>query len=157
MRVSDARAEGGIVRLGTPCSSWGETATAGMLHLESPVTAVYAASNALMPGVMKTLRQAGVRVPGELSLICFDDVDWFRFSVPAITAIGISYVQLAETAVDLLLRRVRDPEGGRTEPAFREIGFDLIERESTGAPPPGPPASWWHREREGSLVGARVA
>jgi LacI family transcriptional regulator len=154
--VSDVGAGGGIVRLGTPCSSWGEAATADLLQLASPVTAVYAASNALMPGVMKTLRQAGVRVPGELSVICFDDVDWFTFSVPAITAISISYVQLAEVAVDLLLSRVRDAEAGQTAAAFQEIGFELVERESTGEPPSQPPAPRRYSEREGSLAGARV-
>lgn len=123
-----------LVWLGRPCGSWGRTAADSLLRLIELPTAIYAASNALMPGVMKAVHDAGVVVPDHLSLICFDDVDWFSFSVPAITSIRISYQMLAREAVDLLLHRVRDPHALDLPPAFREIGFDLVIRESTSPP-----------------------
>ena len=124
----------GLVRLGAPRSTWGEVATVDLLRLPSPPTAIFVASNAIMPGVIRTLRYYGIAVPDAMSLICFDDVDWFSFSVPPITAISISHAKLAETAVDLLLRRIEDPDGVDKPPIFMEINFELVVRSSTGPP-----------------------
>jgi LacI family transcriptional regulator len=125
----------GLVKLGTsPRSVWGEVAALDLLLLSDPPTAIYAASNAIMPGVIRTLRQQSITIPDQLSLICFDDVDWFSFSTPPITAISISHARLAETAVNLLMRRI--DESGKVErpPIFLENEFELILRSSTGSP-----------------------
>jgi LacI family transcriptional regulator len=127
-----------LVRLGAPRSTWGDVATIDLLRLSPPPTAMFVASNAIMPGVIRTLRQYRVTVPDEMSLICFDDVDWFSFSVPPITAISISHAKLAEAAINLLLRRVEDPVEVEKPPIFMEINFELIVRSSTGAPRASP-------------------
>jgi LacI family transcriptional regulator len=123
-----------LVKLGAPRSTWGYVATADLLGLSSPPTAIFAASNAIMPGLMRAVRQRRVAVPDDLSLICFDDVEWFSFSIPPITAINVSYTKLAETAVDLLLRRIDDPEGTERPAVFIEISYELVVRGSTGPP-----------------------
>lgn len=123
-----------LVRLGAPQSTWGEVATLDLLHLPSPPTAIFAASNAIMPGVLRVLRRYSFVVPDEMPLLCFDDVDWFSFSVPPITAISISHARLAETAMGLLLRRIEDPGGIEKPPVFVEINFELVLRGSTGPP-----------------------
>ena len=64
----------------------------------------------LIPGVIATLQSYGIVVPDDVSLICFDDVDWFSFTVPKITAISSSQSRLAEAAVTLLLTRIERPE-----------------------------------------------
>jgi DNA-binding LacI/PurR family transcriptional regulator len=69
-----------------------------------------------------------------MSLICFDDVDWFTFSVPPITAISTAYTTLAEAAVELLLTRIEDPAGYDRPPVFLQTSFELVLRRSTGAP-----------------------
>ena len=80
-----------------------------------------------MPGVIRTLRQAGVGLPGEMSLICFDDVDWFSFSVPPITAISTAYTTLAEAAVDLLMTRITGASGGADRPpVLMEVNFEFV-------------------------------
>jgi LacI family transcriptional regulator len=92
-----------------------------------------------MPGVIRTLRQAGVGLPEELSLICFDDVEWFSFSVPPITAISTAYTTLAETAVDLLMTRITGASGGAERPpVLMEVNFEFVLRRSTAAPRAGP-------------------
>ena len=44
-----------------------------------------------MPGVLKTLRQHAVQLPEDMSLVCFDDLDWFSYSLPAITAVTTNH------------------------------------------------------------------
>ena len=132
-----AMEEGGIslddslVRLGTTRSLWGELATGEMLSLSMPPTAIFVASNAMMPGVLKTLRQHSVSLPDEMSLICFDDLDWFSYSIPSITAVTTDHVRFAEAAVDLLMKRIEVPKGIDEPSALIRINFELVLRQST--------------------------
>jgi LacI family transcriptional regulator len=127
-----------LVKSGMPRSTWGNAATIDLLRMVSPPTAIFAASNAIMPGVVKMLRHYGAAVPNDMSLICFDDVDWFSFSVPPITAISCNHAHLAEAAVDLLMQRIEAAPGANQPPVSLEIPFELVLRNSTAAPRHGP-------------------
>lgn len=122
-----------LVRLGVLRGSWGFVATMDLLHLASPPTAIFAASNGVMPGLMRALQHCEVDVPGDLSLICFDDIEWFSFAMPPITAVSVSLSELARTAVDLLFQRIAGPEASRSA-QLKEISYELIVRSSTSAP-----------------------
>jgi LacI family transcriptional regulator len=123
-----------LVKLGATWSEWGETATSELLSLQEPPTAIYVASNAIMPGVLKTLRQHAVQLPQEMSLVCFDDLDWFSYSIPSITAVTTNHLRFAETAVDLLMNRIQYPKAADEPSALVKINFELIVRHSTMAP-----------------------
>lgn len=150
-----------LVRIGALRDSWGMSATESLLRLPAPPTAIFVASNAVMPGVMRTIQRFEVKVPEEISLICFDDVEWFAFSKPSITAISVSCSTLAQSALELLLRRIEHRDDGTLPPTCKEISFQLIVRESTA--PPGaawlPKASagdqrWVHTEGFGGAAGS---
>jgi LacI family transcriptional regulator len=128
-----------LVKLGTTRSTWGLMAIPELLHHATPPTAIFVGSNALMPGVMSALRQFTVKVPDEISLICFDDVDWFSYSVPPISAVKTRYEKLAEMALDLLLGRIQLVSEERQErPVHLSISFELVLRQSTASPPDNP-------------------
>jgi LacI family transcriptional regulator, galactose operon repressor len=139
-----------LVKLGSNWSTLGEMATNELFQLPERPTAIFVASNAIMPGVLRTLQHHQVNIPNDISLICFDDLDWFAFYVPPITAITHDHSKLANAAVDLLMKRI---EGNQEQKApskslFITIDFDLVLRKST-APPPGLPNSdgHWHPVR----------
>lgn len=136
MKVNGLPVDSSLVRLGSTWSVWGEVAARELLQLPSPPTAIFVASNAIMPGVIKTLRQSNLRLPEEMSLICFDDLDWFSYSTPPITAITHDHAQLAKAAVDLLFNRIRQGQGAVTAPRFIKLDFDLVLRKSTAPPCP---------------------
>ena len=139
MRQAGIETDESLVKLGANRGTWGTAATNDLLRLASAPTAIFVASNAIMPGVLRTLRQAGVALPAEMSLICFDDVEWFSFSVPPITAISTAYTALAEAAVDLLMTRITAASGGAERPpALTEIDFEFVLRRSTAVPRAGP-------------------
>jgi LacI family transcriptional regulator len=82
---------------------------------------------------MRVLQQNRVRVPEDISLICFDDLDWFSFSNPPISAIATSYQRLAEAAIELLQRRIESASEAHVPPVEIRIGFELVLRGSTVA------------------------
>jgi LacI family transcriptional regulator len=61
-----------LIKVGSVNSTWGSLAANELLALPNPPTAFFVASNAFMPGIMKTLRQLDRSVPDQISLICFD-------------------------------------------------------------------------------------
>lgn len=90
--------------------------------------AVFAFNDALALGAMRVLQQAGHRIPEDVSLMGFDDIEEARFSVPGLTTIDPGRIQIAERAVDLLVARA----GKKHEAEVEEIlvDFEIIERES---------------------------
>ena len=123
-----------LVKLGSTWSEWGEKATSELLNQEEPPTAIFVASNAIIPGVLKALRQHAVQLPEDMSLVCFDDLDWFSYSLPPITAVTTNHLRFAEAAVDLLMNRIHTPKVAGEPSALVQINFDLIVRQSTMAP-----------------------
>lgn len=123
-----------IVREGPLTSSWGFLATGDMLRRPSPPTAVFVGSNAFMPGVMRALRQHDIEIPREISLVCFDDIDWFSFSTPPITSVKIGHRLLAETAIDVLMSRIKEEGDEESPPRFVETHYELVVRGSTAPP-----------------------
>jgi LacI family transcriptional regulator len=123
-----------LIKLGMVRSTWGSLAANELLQLSAPPTALYVASNAIMAGVMKTLRQRNIHIPEQLSLICFDDLDWFSYFSPPISAVATSHERIAESAVDLLLRRIQEPYDPQRIPVTVQVSFELVIRNSTAPP-----------------------
>ncbi len=134
MKEAGIPTEDCCVRLGALRSEWGAKAADELLRLQPPPTALFVASNAIMPGVIKTLRAHGVEIPHQISLICFDDLDWFSFSQPPISAVATSHTHLAQECVDLLLRRIMGEDDDLPRPLLRQISFELVLRASIAAP-----------------------
>jgi LacI family transcriptional regulator len=129
-----------LVKLGPPRSAWVMQAVHDLLRMEHPPTALLVASNSLMPEVMSVLRQHHINIPSDMSIVSFDDIPWFSYSVPSITAVRADHERLAEMAVDLLMRRIEETSDADPPPLFLNVGFELIVREST-APPRQQPLS----------------
>jgi LacI family transcriptional regulator len=92
------------------------------------VTLVAAANDAIALAALEVLRESGTRVPEEVSLIGYDDIPWATLVYPPLTTVRQPIKQMAEAAVDLLLRRLEEPEG---EVARLVLPVTLVPRGST--------------------------
>jgi LacI family transcriptional regulator len=133
LKDASIKADPALIKMGSAVDNRGFVAAEELLQLSSPPTALFVASNALMPSVMTCLRRHAVQIPEDISLLCFDDLEWFMFSEPPISAIAINHTLLAEAAVDLLLNLVQNPDAMDEPPVIRQISFDLLLRASTAA------------------------
>lgn len=94
-------------------------------------TAVYTAMVGQALGLMRAAHSAGVQVPGDLSIITFDNVAMCDYFTPSLTSIGIPVDSLARHAVDSLLSQI---EGGHPENVVVPTEPIVLVRESTGPP-----------------------
>ncbi|EIK93278.1 ribose operon repressor RbsR [Pseudomonas sp. M47T1] len=84
----------------------GYRAAGVLLDGEQPPTAIFAANDMIGMGVLRAAAERNIRVPGELSVIGFDDIQLCRYVYPALTTVGQSIRQLGEQAAERLLARI---------------------------------------------------
>jgi LacI family repressor for deo operon, udp, cdd, tsx, nupC, and nupG len=102
-------------------------AVATRLRTRRDFTAVFCASDQLAVGACKAIQDAGVSVPGQISVMGFDDLHWTRLITPALTTVHQPQVSQGEAAMELLIRRIESVES-----ESRMLTPRLIVRDSTG-------------------------
>ena len=122
-----------LVRSGDFHHAGGLAATRALLALPQPPTAVFAGSDEQALGAVDAARQAGLRVPEDLSVVGFDDLPVARWASPALTTVRQPLADMGATAAGMLLARL---EGTSLEQPHVELPTRLCVRATT-APPPG--------------------
>lgn len=107
-------------------------AIAGALAAGLRFTAIVAAGDILATGAVLALRQAGLDVPGDVSVIGIDGLPQSQYMQPALSVVKIPMQAVGAQALDLLLETRRLQGAGLAWPARRiELACSLIAREST--------------------------
>jgi LacI family repressor for deo operon, udp, cdd, tsx, nupC, and nupG len=107
----------------------GAAAMADLLALPDPPDAVFCYNDLLALGALRTILSKGLRVPEDIALVGFDDIEDGRYSTPSLTTIRPDKTQIAKHAVQLLLNRL---DGDQSPPTEIPADYDLVVRESTG-------------------------
>jgi DNA-binding LacI/PurR family transcriptional regulator len=113
----------------TPDGGW--RGAAELLALPSPPTALFAASDEVAIGVLRTARERDFRVPDHLSVVGLDDIELASYTCPPLTTVRVPKDEMAALAVRTLVERVGRPDG---PPINMVLPFALIERESSAPP-----------------------
>ncbi|WP_279537831.1 LacI family DNA-binding transcriptional regulator [Amycolatopsis acidicola] len=100
------------VREGFLGTQGGYEAMCEVLDLGSRPTAVFSFNNMLAIGALQAVRERGVRIPADLSLVTFDDTDLFPFVDPPITAIEQPAHDIGTQAGRVLFARLDGDETG---------------------------------------------
>jgi DNA-binding LacI/PurR family transcriptional regulator len=92
--------------------------------------AVFGLNDTLALGAMRVLQEAGRRVPDDVAVIGFDNLDETRYSLPSLTTVDPGREEIADTAVQVLFDRISESKPGAPP---REIlaKFHIENREST--------------------------
>src|SRR3954447_16532322 len=117
----------------------GREATIALLASSIPFTAVFAANDMMAAGAIRELHAQGLRVPGDVSVVGFDDAPIAEMLSPTLTTVRQPVQEMADAAVSLLLARVSNG-GEASKPTRRVLPTALVVRESTarGAAARGP-------------------
>jgi DNA-binding LacI/PurR family transcriptional regulator len=110
----------------------GELAARHFLELPERPTAVVAHNDLIAIGAMKTFMAAGLKIPGDISVIGFDDIAAASYVQPSLTTIACRKRQMGRAAIEMLLNLLKS--GETAFPGTMKLPVDLIVRESTGPP-----------------------
>jgi LacI family transcriptional regulator len=79
------------------------------LRSASPPTAVVCVNDTLASFMVQRVREAGFRVPDDVSFVGYDDDLYARTSIPALTTVAVNKAELGKTGAEMILRRLREP------------------------------------------------
>jgi DNA-binding LacI/PurR family transcriptional regulator len=105
----------------------GYLAAQHLLASGPPPEGMFCFNDLIAHGALRALAEAGVRCPDDVAVVGIDDIEENQYTVPSLTSIAPDKVQLAQHAVNLLVRRI-DGEG--TDGVDDTPGFSLSVRES---------------------------
>jgi DNA-binding LacI/PurR family transcriptional regulator len=103
--------------------------------LASGVTAVLAYNDLVAAGMLSRLAQLGIAVPGQISVVGFDDIPLASMLTPALTTVAAPTAQAGAAAVEALLSRLEQPDA---TPSVERLPATLVVRASTAAMQPLP-------------------
>ena len=117
-----------------PCEGWHSTDAADafnqFLDRHDPPDAVVCMTDTIAFGVISALHDHGVSVPGDVSIVGYDNITDSATTVPALTTVDFDKQRFAETAIDVLLSRIADPAGPIMSVT---IPYRIVERASVAA------------------------
>jgi DNA-binding LacI/PurR family transcriptional regulator len=102
---------------------------ARLLAMDEPPDAVLCFADLIALGALRTALAAGRRVPEDVAIVGFDDIEDGRFSTPSLTTIRPDKQQIARLAVSFLLSRMSEDAGH--PPREVQADYELVIREST--------------------------
>ena len=121
-----------LVSWGEYTSDSGYSATMALLSRPDPVTAIIAANDSVAMGVLEACKRHDVEVPGQLSVVGFDDIPLAGSPLIGLTTIRQPVESMARLAARRLIDRMQ--MRGPTPPAKDILPVHLVSRSSTGRP-----------------------
>ncbi len=104
-----------------------------LLGLEDPPTAVFTYNDIMAIGATRALRERGMDVPRDFSVVGYDDIPDAAYTCPALTTVRQAKYEMGAKGIELLFKIM---DGEIVDPQVKEsVSVELIERESTGPVP----------------------
>ncbi len=110
----------------------GYLSTRLLLAAPEPPTAIFALSNTILLGTLKAIRESGLSVPEDVSVISFDDNMYMDYMTPAITRVGQPVENMAKLAVKILYDRLH-PAGSFSVNSHIRLSPEIIRRDSVAS------------------------
>lgn len=120
-----------LVRYGSISLASGTASMHELLRLRDRPTAVVATNDVFAVGAMIACREAGVRIPDDVSITGVDNTDLGASQTPPLTSVQTPIVEIGKAAALQLVARLE----GRAAELHQVLPFQLVKRGSTGAPP----------------------
>jgi LacI family transcriptional regulator len=126
-----------LVRDGDWMSGTGFEHAMSLLALDRPPSAIFCANDLMALGALEAARQRGLAVPGQLSVIGYDDQELARHAHPALSTVLLPNFAMGRWAVERLIEEVTESAAERGHGSQRrqlKMDCPLIERDSVAAP-----------------------
>jgi LacI family transcriptional regulator len=106
-----------------------------LLARKKPFTALFAYNDISAIGAIRAMQEEGLRVPQDVSVMGFDDIQWAAFNTPSLTTVRQPLGKMGEIAAETVIGMI---EQSGDHPAEIAIEPTLVVRESTGSAAGGP-------------------
>jgi LacI family transcriptional regulator len=108
-------------------------ATASLLSMTEPPTALFAVTDAMALGALRAARELGRRVPDDLAVVGMDDIEVSAYTDPPLTTVRVAKEEMGRLAAERLIALI---EGAGPPPSVSTVGGELVVRGSCGGARP---------------------
>ena len=112
-------------------SNEGYTGTKKLLEQNQKITAIFCGNDITAIGALRAIKDFGLEVPKDISVISIDDIDTAQYLSPMLTTVHIPVEEMGKTAAKTLIDRI---QGGHTLPMKINLPCYLAKRESCAPP-----------------------
>ena len=130
LREHDIPVDEGLIASGEPRLEDGRRMANGLLSLDPPPTALFAASNLITLGALEAIRGRGLEVPAQVAVVGFDDAPWAGLLACPLTTVSQPSYEMGRRAARLMFDRLDEPD---RSPALVILAPSLVVRASCGA------------------------
>jgi DNA-binding LacI/PurR family transcriptional regulator len=130
----------------SPLPDLGQQVTRQLLETGSPFTALFAFNDISAMGAIFAMRSAGLRIPEDVSVVGFDDIQSAAYQNPGLTTVRQPLREMGRRAAETIVRRVESP-AERAYPRTISLDAELVVRGTTG-PARHPLPRTLHRRRQ---------
>ncbi len=102
-----------------------------LLARKKPFTALFAYNDISAIGAIRAFQEEGLLVPGDVSVVGFDDIQWAAFNTPSLTTVRQPLAKMGQIAAEALINKIENDQEHATEIAIEPT---LVVRESTAPP-----------------------
>ena len=129
-----------LVFPGNGLATGGRDALERLLNMPERPTAVFCYNDMTAVGLLRACHDRGLRLPGDLAVVGFDDIPFAALCAPSLTTVAQPKLDMGQQAVAMVLALAEAGDASRPNVADAVVQGNLIVRESSGAPP-------WHPSR----------
>ena len=133
MNAAGLKIPAGFVRTGDFLSPTGYRETLVLLSQPRPPTAIFVCADQMALGAYEALYERGLRVPDDVSVVGFDDLEEARWAIPPLTTVRQPLAEMAGMGTRMLLQLI---DGEELDMLRVELSTSLVVRSSTAQPKP---------------------
>jgi len=122
-----------LVREGDWQVSSGHEHALHLLRLADPPTALFCANDLMAVGALEAVRELGLAVPGDVSVVGYDDQDIARYTQPPLSTVLLPNYEMGRWAAENLVAQVN---GGAVRRTAMKMDCPMVERDSVAPPKP---------------------
>lgn len=131
LRENDIPIDSGLYMETLPTLEEGKKAVAGLLHHRDRPTAILCANDFQAIGAYGVIKRAGLRIPEDISIFGYDDLDVSPYLSPALSSVHVPSCEIGRLAVERLLDMLEKKGGSVVQ---HTVDTPLMIRDSCGAP-----------------------
>jgi LacI family transcriptional regulator len=136
LATADLPFDAALVQAGDWMSGSGFEHTLALMKLPRPPSAIFCANDLMALGALEAIKQLGLRVPDDVSVMGYDDQEISRHTHPPLTTLVLPNYEMGRTAVEMLLALAHGAATATDRPrrALVKIDGPLVPRDSVAAP-----------------------
>jgi DNA-binding LacI/PurR family transcriptional regulator len=104
-----------------------------LLNSKADFTALFCGNDLIAVGAMQAIESIGLKVPDDIAIVGYDDINLSSMIKPALTTIRQPIKQMAKSAVDLLVEMIETRDLQVNSPKHLMFQMELVIRESSGS------------------------